>query len=117
MAFLRRVPSPTDQPKITAKQLCAHVKKNDGRLYRMREFCVFVVTTNEKLAQWLLLQGASPYVPAGSHVRRGEMRGAYRDSKKGPWKWDLYIHHIPVKGEQTVWEAAGLADAELYEVA
>jgi hypothetical protein len=83
----------------------------------MREFCVFVVTENEDLARWLLAEGASPYVPAGSQERHAEMRGAYRDSRGGPWKWDIYIHAIPVKGEMTVHEAAGLADADLYEVA
>lgn len=110
----RKVPSPADAPAITARALVARTKREGGRVYRMREHSVFVVTENKELAQWLLRMGGSPYLPTGM-LRSDEMRGSYVDAKGGRPKWDIYIHTIPTKGERTVWEAAGLADAETFE--
>jgi hypothetical protein len=109
----RKVPSPADAPQVTARQLIREIRRQDGRVFRMREVGVFVVTKNKELAQWLILLGGKPYLP--KHMTPAYEYGSYRDAPGGPLKWDIYIHSISVRGEQSVWEAAADADADLWE--
>ena len=112
----QKVPSPADAPAHTARALVARVLREGGRVYRMRELCVFVLTENPELATWLLKLGGMPYLPRNTTPTYDTPLGAYRNAPGGTPKWDIYIHPIPVKGEQTVWEAAGRSDVGLYEV-
>lgn len=116
MAVAAKVPSPADQPIVSARQLLARIRKEGGHVYRMREHAVFVITHNAELAQWLFSLGGSPYLPRNMTPTHELPQGAYRDSKDGKPKWDIYIHAIPLRGEQTVWEKAGESDDTIYEV-
>ena len=101
---------------MSADQLLARIRRMGGRVLRMREWAVFVIMENEELADWLISLGGVPYLPKNMTPTDGTVRGAYRDSRGGRPKWDIYIHTIPVKGETTVWEAAVKKDADLFEV-
>jgi hypothetical protein len=106
-----KVPSPAN-PRYTARSLVTQIRQRGGHIYRMREWGVFVITDDPELAGWMLGLGGTPFLPRG--MQRDPLHpGAFRDSPKGKLKWDIYIHHIPVRGEQTVWEAA--YKAEPYE--
>ena len=117
MATPQKVPSPADTPSMTARTLISRVLREGGHVYWMQELCVFVVTEDPELASWLLRLGGMPYLPSGAaRISETQPRGAFRNAKDGPPKWDIYIHTIPVKGEQTVWEAADRKNVDLYEV-
>jgi hypothetical protein len=100
------VPSPDDKPPPSADELLDRIEAEDGRVFRMREAAVFVLTSNPALAQWLISIGGSPYLPRNMYPTDDAVRGAYRDAKDGPLKWDIYVHRIEVTGEEGVWEAA-----------
>lgn len=102
------VPSPADAPTMTAEQLLRRVRLRGGRIFRMAEFSVFVLTTDKELALWLLKLGGKRYTPAGADPSTPD--GSYRLSAEGRLEWDVYVHAIPVLGEQTVWEAAETAN-------
>jgi hypothetical protein len=106
----RKVPSPADAPQLSARGLLREIRKQDGRIYRMREVAVFVITRNKELAEWLISLGGKPYLP--KNMTPSYELGSYRDARGGPLKWDIYIHAIPVRGEQSIWEAAD--GANLY---
>lgn len=112
-----RVPSPADQPQYTAEQLLQRIRVKGGHVLRMRQHCVFVITDKPKLAQWLLDLGGVPFLPrvAKPFDEPGWPKGSFRDSPGGRPKWDIYVHAIPVLGEETIWEAARVR-ARLYEV-
>jgi hypothetical protein len=99
--------SPASNPKLTARQLLAHIRRKGGRVYRMPEVLVFCLTTDREFAEWLIAQGGKPYLPAG--VTPAMAHGGYLRAQGGKIEWDIYIHTIPVKGERTVWEMAGKA--------
>lgn len=113
----KKIPSPADAPTMTAQTLIRRVLREGGHVFRMRELCVFVLTENPELATWLLRLGGVPYLPHNAERTPDKPLGAFRNSKNGPPKWDIYIHPIPVLGEQTVWEAAAKRnDVELFEL-
>lgn len=70
----------------------------------MREVCVFVLTDDQNLADWLIKLGGKPYTPRGMG-ERDEPGGYMRSPKKR--EWDIYIHTIPVLGTRTIHQAAG----------
>jgi hypothetical protein len=95
------------EPQFTAGELLAEIERREGRIFRMPELCVFVLTTNEETAAWLLDLGGKSYIPPGLPTGGKHTRGAYiRDPRSGLTEWDIYVHAIPVRGEQTVWQAA-----------
>lgn len=105
MATKERIPSPADMPTMTARQLLAKIRRGGGRVFRMREVGVFVLTTDQALALWLINLGGKRYTPINADP--STPAGSYkRDSITGRLEWDIYIHIIPVLGEKTIWEAA-----------
>jgi len=118
MAAVKRIPSPADAPSMTAKTLLRRIRREGGRIYRMRENHVFVLTDSSELAQWLLSLGAITYLPRGAEISlQVSPLGAFRMAKDSRPQWDIYVHPIPVLGETTVWEAAGeISDVGLYEI-
>jgi hypothetical protein len=108
----RRVPSPADAPQVSARQLLREVRRRGGHVFRMREIGVFVITEDKELAEYLIRLGGKPYLPR--HMTPSFELGSYRDAPGGTLKWDIYIHSIPVRGAESVWEAA--AEADLYEL-
>jgi hypothetical protein len=112
----KKIPSPADVPQFTATQLIERIQEQGGHVMRMRELLVFVITENGDLADWLIKLGGAPYLPRNMVFDGSMPLGGYRDSRGGVLKWDIYVHHIPVLGEETVWEAAGRHKADLYEV-
>jgi hypothetical protein len=100
---LTLVPSPAGA--LTAEQLVAKVKENGGRIYRMRQVRVFVLTSDVALAEWLIGLGGKGYTPSGSK----HPPGAYMRTRQGPVEYDVWVHTIPLSGP-TLWEALG-ADA------
>lgn len=103
--------SPTEnneQPLLSAARFLREVHRQGGRVYRMPEIYVFCITSNPDLAAWLIKLGATPYQPRGT-VRSIHMLplGAYERARGGTVEWDLYIHDLPVSGEETIHEAAG----------
>ena len=64
---------------------------------------VFVLTQSPELMRWLLDQEARVFRP--EHYD-GPL-GSYRRLPGGEPEWDIWLHSIPVRGEETVWEAAG----------
>jgi hypothetical protein len=103
-------PSPSElphEPEFTAAGLVAEIRARSGRVMRFREVCVICLTTNPDTATWLRDLGGKSFVPVGlERSMRGPHGGYLRDTKTGLTEWDIYIHAIPVKGEQTIWEAA-----------
>lgn len=87
---------------MSARSLLRRIRRRGGRIYRMREVAVFVLTDDERLVDWLLSLGAVPFTPAGSESKAGSY---IRAGTK--MEWDLYIHRIPVLDEESIWEAAG----------
>ena len=92
----KAVPSPA-LASLTANTLLRRIHQAGGRIFRMREICVFCLTTDEQLAKWLLELGGYAFARGGSYLR---------DSVTGKREWDIYIHTIPVSGAKTIWEAA-----------
>lgn len=91
-----------DTPQFTARQLVQRIRQQGGRLYRMPEICVFCLTTNRELANWLIEIGGKPFLPAGFTPAMGF--GGYKRARGGVTEWDIYIHTIPVRGERTIYE-------------
>ena len=104
----QHVPSPADKrPDFTAEQLLDEMKRRGARVYRMREVAVFALTNDPECARWLMKLGARTYTPRHSEGSFDLPLGAYRRAPEGPPEWDMYVHIIPVEGEETIWEAAG----------
>ena len=102
-----RVPSPADTPQYTADELLRELRERGGRIFRMREVFVFTLTNDQDVARWLLELGARGYRPYGAEVALQHLpTGAFLRAKGAQAEWDLYIHTIPVRGEETIWEAA-----------
>lgn len=100
------VPSPADTPDFDAEGLLLEIEQLGGRIFRMSEPSrVFVVTTEEDLARWLMLLGGKPFLPP--HLDPADLapKSAYQRTK-GVWEWDIEIGMVPVSGEITLWEAA-----------
>jgi hypothetical protein len=112
-----RVPSPADAPSVSARSLLQKIMDDGGRIYRMRELLVFVLTDKPDLATWLLSLGAKSYVPRGSQqMLQVAPLGSFRMARGGKPTWDLYIHTIPVTGDESIWHAAAhLDDVGFYE--
>jgi len=106
------VPSPADvvepEPEYTARQLLEKIVEFGGHIHRMREHAVFVITRNPDLARALFAKGASRFRPKHGIESMAYPLGGYRLSRDpdSPTEWDIYVHTIPVRGEETVWEAA-----------
>jgi len=101
------VPSPasTAEPTYTARALLREIQKRGGRVYRMPLVSVFALTRDPDVAQWLVDMGGRRFVPVGMDV---DVDGGYwvDQSTKQIREWDIYIHTIPVRGDQTIHEAA-----------
>lgn len=106
MSVSEHVPSPADAALPTAAEFLDRIKAMDGKVFRMREHHVFVITQNPELAEWLLGLKGLPYRPVGAKPSWDFPLGAYRRSREGPPEWDIYVHMLPVSGEETIWEAA-----------
>jgi len=90
------------EPHYTARALLREIQRRGGRIYRLPLNSVFVLTTDPELAEWLRDLGARSFTPAGMDV--GVDGGYWRAA--GIREWDFYVHTIPVRGEQTIHEAA-----------
>jgi hypothetical protein len=101
------VPSPVDNPEFTASEFLDQVRERDGRVFRMQVHAVFCLTQNPETAQWLLDLGGSHYKPVGAIPGYAGPLGGYLRAKGGMPEWDIWIHIIPVAGEESIWEAAG----------
>jgi hypothetical protein len=106
------IPSPAGAPTMTARQLLNRIRRMGGRIYRMQLVAVFVLTTDEELAVWLIKLGGKRYVPSSADPTTPA--GAYRRAEGGALEWDVYIHTIPVLGETTIHEAAARDQAVVY---
>ena len=96
-----KIPSPADAPTMTAAELVERIRAEGGRVLRMRVAPgVFVLTDNEQLARWLHARGGTTF------SNRTQMNGSYKRARDGKDEWDVWIHSIPVLGEQTAWEVA-----------
>lgn len=103
-----KIPSPADVPQFTARQLLRKIRREGGRVLRMREGAVFCLTQSEELAAWLIDRGGKPYAPVGGKPSYTRPLGGYELADgDGLVEWDIYLHTIPVREGQTVWEAAG----------
>jgi len=101
------VPSPADAPRLTARELLREIHRRGGRVYRMPITAVFCLTTDPELAGWLIELGGSPYAPRGYGMHPNHDGSYFRDGRTRKVKeWDIYIHRIPVKGDETVHDAA-----------
>lgn len=92
-------------PQYTARELLREIQRRGGRVYRFHHLAVFALTNDPAVAEWLVELGARRYVPPGLGV--GADGGYWRSKDDGIREWDLYVHTIPVRGEESVWEAAG----------
>lgn len=114
----QRIPSPADAPTMSARTFLRQIKRKGGRIYRMRETCVFVLTNDGDLAAWLLSLGGKAYLPRGAEQSLiAAPLGAFRMAKGGNPTWDIYVHTIPTLGDESLWEAAATFNSVgLYEV-
>lgn len=97
-----RVPSPADVPTMNARELIARIQGEGGRVLRMKQSpSVFVLTDNEQLVDWLFDRGASTF-----RNRDAKQDGSYKRASGGTDEWDVWIHPIPVLGDESLWEAA-----------
>ena len=108
---MARVPAPASTPAFTARGLLAIIRKQGGRIYRMREIAVFVITDNRELAERLLKLGGIRYSPPNLNAKRPD--GSYLRARDGRPEWDIYIHTIPVKGVMSIYDAAA-GDEQVY---
>src|SRR5262245_6725276 len=99
------VPAPVPPP-LNALDIPYVISHRYGRIIRFRERLVTVLTNDPECAHWLIKQGGATFLPR--HLEPGQTGpfGSYRRSPGGPLEWDIYIHHIPVDGEETIWAAA-----------
>ena len=107
MSVSEHIPSPADAALPTAAEFLDEIRAQGGKVYRMREHHVFVITRNAQLAERLLKLRGLTYRPVGANPSWDFPLGAYRRSREGPPEWDIYIHAIPVSGDETIWQAAG----------
>jgi hypothetical protein len=91
------------EPSMTARTLLSRIRRRGGRIYRMPEVAVFVLTDSRELADWMVSLGGKPYTPPSPDPIEP---GAYLRAKGGKREWDIYIHTIPVLGMTTVHQAA-----------
>jgi hypothetical protein len=112
-AAAQHVPSPADAPQFFADELVKEIRARGGHVLRMRESGVFALIRDVELARWLVKLGAKAYRPPWAELAHtdGPM-GAYKRAHDGPIEWDLWIHIIPVLGEESVWQAAGRVGVE-----
>jgi hypothetical protein len=97
-----RVPSPADVPTMNARELIARIQGEGGRVLRMKQSpSVFVLTDNEQLVDWLFDRGATTF-----RDRNVRQDGSYKRASGGSDEWDVWIHPIPVLGDESIWEAA-----------
>ena len=89
-------------PRFTARELLREIQRRGGRVYRFRYVVVICLTGDPDLAQWLQEMGGKLHVPVGGPQN---LDGSYWRSK-GVREWDVNIQMIPVRGPETVWEAA-----------
>jgi hypothetical protein len=99
----------TETVGMTADELLREIRRRGGRIFRGGIIVVFVITSNQELASWLLaMPGAMPYKPVGSEPAYATLPlGAYERAKGGTVEWDIVIHGIPVDGEESIYDAAG----------
>lgn len=82
---------------MNARELIEQIRKRGGRVLRMKEPpSVFVLTDSEPLVDWLFGRGATPVVTAEP----------YKRARGGSVEWDVWIHPVPVLGDETLWEAS-----------
>lgn len=97
VAKLFKIPSPADVPTMTARELVGRIEDQGGRVLRMKvPPSVFVLTDSEALAAWLADRSATSF-------------RSYNRSRGGTHEYDVWIHPIPVLGDETVWEVAARA--------
>lgn len=99
------VPAPVAVP---AAALLRFIREQGGRVFRYVEPPqVFVLTTDPKLAQWIVKRGGKPFVPVGMDIRHD---GSYLRAKGGVREWDIRINMIPVteidEPGHAAWKAA-----------
>jgi hypothetical protein len=100
-----KVPSPADAPTMTAAELVERIAERGGRVLRMKQPpSVFCLTDDPELADWLFARGATTFTARGL-----KNNGSYKRARDGKDEWDVWIHPIPVLGEETAWEVAGHA--------
>lgn len=108
MAMPEHIPSPDDGPRYTAQELLDYIIEQGGRVHRMpRAPMVFVLTQNPDLARFLMALKGIVYKPPFAMPDISYPLGAYKRHREGQPEWDIYVHTIPVKGEETLWELAG----------
>ena len=111
----QHVPSPADAPPFFADELVKEIRDRGCHVLRMRYVGVFALVRDKELAQWLVDLGARPYRPPWAELISEGPLGAYKRAHDGPIEWDLWIHIIPVLGEESIWEAAGRVDVPTVE--
>ncbi|HSV08557.1 MAG TPA: hypothetical protein VLI07_18720 [Candidatus Binatus sp.] len=93
---------------MTAAQLLRRIRHLNGRIYRLQDgHAVFVLTNDPDLAEWLLALGGTTFTSSAAIPAPDRPPGGYRRAKDTPAEWDIYIHLIPVRGPNTIYEAAG----------
>jgi hypothetical protein len=96
------------EPRFSAAHIVRMIRRKGGRAYRMPDTVAFVLTDDPKLARELLELGGSIFnVPGLTPDAHTSPLGGYRRTPGGKTEWDILIHMIPVRGEQTIWEALG----------
>jgi len=93
-----------DEPRYTAERLLREIQGRGGRVFRMTLNAVFCLTNDVEVAEWLVGLGGKTYTPPAQGGVQTLDGGYWRS--KGVREWDIYIHAIPVKGTESVWEAA-----------
>lgn len=88
---------------MTAEKLIERIKARGGRVFTLPSRMVFCLTTDPVLRDGLAELGARYHSSSAGDGGPG----GYPQARGGPLEWDLWIHTIPVEGEQTVYEAAG----------
>ena len=89
---------------MTAEKLVERIRAKGGRLICLPSRMVFCLTTDETLREGLIKLGGRYHSSSAGDGGPGGYKPA-RDSDK--LEWDIWIHQIPVEGEQTIYEAAG----------
>ena len=105
--------APEPPPQYTARQLLAQIRRKGGRVFRFPATLVFVLTTDVTLAERLIEMGGYAFVPKGATP--DDARGGYLRARGGTREWDIYIHTIPVRGDLSLHQAAGLPKSDAVE--